>query len=352
MESSAIKTLLKLTDEPAFVLRNGVILYADPEPAALGLRVGTALSECLPDVDLSAVGETGVEIPVLLDKRQWILRAMRVEDLSFCVLRPFKSSFPAPNEQTLFRTAGTIRSVLQDLLVALDGMEDTVCAVPESARHAALALRGVYRLRHMAGNLELLASLGTGEFQLSRRDRHPVEAARSLCMELDELLRPNGCRLKWELPRQEISCYLDWPLISTLLRELIINAAADASDGQILLRLSRIEKNRLCFSVRNKPRVPLPDAPFHRHATAQADLLEGAGLGLSLVSAGAACHGGGLLLSTDERGTVTALLTLQTIDVADETIRSTVQLPQEPDANLIALSQILPVDFFRLEDLL
>ena len=179
-----------------------------------------------------------------------------------------------------------------------------------------------------------------------------MAATAALCAELAELLALAGRTLRWKLPKHELPCRMDWALTAALLRELIANAAADTRDGDIQLTLTHTGKNRLRFAIRNSPAGPLPEAPFHRHAAEQSDLSGGAGLGLSLVSAGAECHGGRLLLSTDAEGVVTALLTLSTSEQADETVRSLVQLPQDPDVNLVALSQVLPADCYRAEDLL
>ncbi len=353
MELNAIKALLELTGGPSFALENGSICCADPKATALGLTPGASLSLLLPDLSpLQTAADGTAEIPLFLAGRNWNLRIVAAGEITLCFLRSPHNIAPAPNESTLLHTAGSIRLALQDFLVALDSMADRLCDKPETAQQAALALRSVYRLRRTAGDLELLASLCAGTFRRVCRPCLPVAAAAELCAELAELLRPAGCTLRWELPKREFPCCLDWPLTAALLRELIANAAANTLDGQIHLTLTKIGKNRLCFMVRNTPSTPLPESSFHRHAAEQSDPLGGAGLGLSLVSAGAECHGGGLILSQSGDGSVAALLTLTASDTEDETVRSPVQLPQDPDINLVALSPVLPTELYRPEDLL
>ncbi len=352
MEFSTIKALLELAGGPAFALENGMICFSDPEAAALGLTAGAPLAAVLPDVPLPTVSGEATEIAVVLDGRNWTLRAVVTGGMTACFLRPIRSLTPAPNESTLLHTAGSIRLALQDLLTALDAMADTISGDPAATRQASLALRSVYRLRRTAGDLELLAALCAGTFRLCRRDCRPVAATAALCAELAELLAPAGRTLRWKLPKHELPCRMDWALTAALLRELIANAAADTRDGDIQLTLTHTGKNRLRFAIRNSPAGPLPEAPFHRHAAEQSDLRGSAGIGLSLVSAGAACHGGKLLLSAEAEGAVTALLTLATSETEDETVRSPVFLPQDPDVNLIALSQILPPECFHPENLL
>lgn len=347
MDLSAIKSLLELAGGPAFALEGGVICYADPEAAALGLTEGAALNAFLPEA-----GTGSAEAALTLGGKDWVLQTAAADETVLCLLRPARSRIPAPNESTLLHTAGSIRLALQDLLTALNGMADYVSEDPEAARQTALALRSVYQLRRTAGGLELLAALSAGSFRPCRRKCRPVAAAAELCENLAELLQHTGCTLSWELPKREIPCCLDWPLVAALLRELIANAAANTADGQIRLSLTRAGKDRICFALRNTPAQPLPELPFHRYATEQADLQGGTGLGLSLVCAGAECHGGGLLLSREEGGALTFLLTLAAAEHEDGEIRCPIQLPTNPDADLIALSQLLPPECYRPEDLL
>lgn len=352
MDSPTIKNLLRLEGGPAFALQDFTVSYASPEAAALGLTPGTDVRNLLENPVLPEIGAGVAESQVFLGGQRWTLRATAMIDLTLCYLRLPKSSAITPNESTLLHATGSIRTTLQELLVSLDAMTDMLCDDPVATHHAALALRSVFQLRRIVGNLELLSALSAGTFQLSRQSCFPVSAAAALFAELEELLRPLGLKLSWELPERDFRCCIDWPLTAALLRELIANAAADASDRTISVSMSKVGQDRLCFSVRNLPAAPLPEAPFHRHASEQSDLRGRAGLGLSLVSAGAERHGGGLLLSTDESGVVTALLTIQIADRADEALRSPVQLPQDTDNSLVSLSQLLPGECFRLEDLM
>ena len=73
---------------------------------------------------------------------------------------------------------------------------------------------------------------------------------------------------------------------------------------------------------------------------------------LSTVSAGAAVHGGGLLLSRTEDGTVTAVLSVAALPSDEHSVGSPVQLPDGSDAALEAFSTVLPPEAFRPEELL
>ncbi|MBO4419825.1 MAG: hypothetical protein J5789_08405, partial [Oscillospiraceae bacterium] len=184
MELSTIKSLLELAGGPAFALEQGVIRFADPKAADLGLKPGTPLSAVLPDAAPQETGEEPVEASVFLAGQNWTLRALAASGIILCFLRPLPGRIPAPNERTLIHTAGSIRMALQDLVIALDSLSDTVCEDPAAAEQASLALRSVYRLRRTAGDLELLAALCAGTYRLCRQDCRPVSATAELCAEM------------------------------------------------------------------------------------------------------------------------------------------------------------------------
>ena len=353
MEASGIEELGKLTGGPAFAVQDGVIRIANPEAQTLGLQTGKTLADVLPQLRLPQPDEAPAETVILLDQRVWSLRFLAEGEAWNCFLRPQPLEIPAPNESTLLHTAGSIRNALQDIHVALDALAERITpGDPLVSRQAALALRSVYRLRRTAGELELFSRLRMGSYQL-RTENCPVAAKTAIfCGETRELLRSGGFELSWSLPKQDVSFCLDWPLTAALLRELLANAAANSADGKLRLELTRADRNRLRFAVMNRQAEELPATLFHRHAQPDTLLEGGLGLGLSTVSAGAAAHGGGLMLSRAGDGTVTALLSITAGKSAGSGVRNLVQLPDSTDAALEAFSGILPPEVFRPEDLL
>lgn len=395
MELERIKRILELPGGAAFAVSEGAVLCATAEAQALGLLPGVSVSGILPDglggpllsdLTLPEAGEAMREGSISLAGANWRLRAAAEEGCLLCFLRPEAAQSPAPNENTLLRTAGSIRLALQEVTLALEALtapamtrptpeaaaladatpketasadpapEEAAAAGPassgEAARSGGLALRGVYRMRRAVETLELYARLRSGSYRLACREISVTASASALFGELAELLRAAGLSLSWELPPRDLVLRLDWPLLSFLLQELICNAAANSADGRIRVKLTKSGDERLRFAVSNRPAEPLPEGLFHQYAAPQQALTPGMGLGLSVVSAGAACHGGSLLLSTDRDGTVTALLSMAAEAGADAANRSFIQLPTGTEAALIALSPVLPPELYRPEDLL
>ena len=260
---------------------------------------------------------------------------------------------PAANEQTMLYTAGAIRAALQDLTTALNGLAELPGAAEGPfAQQAAMALRSVYRLQRTAGELELFAQLRAGTYPLRRSRIELTVALIELCGELGELLETAGIELRLRMPKRDVEVCLDWPLTAALLRELVTNAAADAGDGTVEVELCADSPDRVRFTVRNRPAEPLPEPLFHRHAAERSEGFEGLGLGLSLVSAGAACQKGSFLISVEESGELAAVLSLPVGAGRDAELHSQRHGLIDCDENLIALSPVLPNELFRLEDLL
>ena len=352
MELSELKTMLELSGGAAFALEGGRICAATPEAEALGFVPGEAAQGLPAEMGPEAPGSICLKTLKLAGGKTWTLRGMALENWLLCFLSPEKPRVPGPNENSLLHAAGRVRAATQEMTAALDGIADYLPGEDAASRCAALGLRSVYRLRRTASELELFARLRSGSYNLNRQSCYPASRTAALCGEAGELLREAGVRLRCELPERDAVACLDWPLLETMLRELLTNAAAHCRDGEITLRLSRNGRNGLVFAVSNLWDAPLPEELFQRHGEERELAPEGLGLGLSVVSLGASLHGGSMMLSRDEEGRVTALLSVEGGQGSDQSVRSLIQLPGGTEATLEALSWVLPPHCYRLEDLL
>lgn len=353
MEAAAYQQILALTGGPAFAVRCGRLALCTPEAETLGLRNGADFAALFPEAGLPGAGEEAVICPCKLAGQSWQLRAAPAEDAVLCFLRPEEGFIPGPNARTAAHTAGAIRAVLQELTTALSSLADLPAAAEQPfAGYAAQALRGVYRLRRTAAALEQFSRLQAGDYPLKPCRVELTVALTELGGQLRELLQEAGIRLELRLPSQPVEACLDWTLTAALLRELTANAAANAGDGAVTLELSADGPDRIRFTLRNRPCEPLPEALFHRHAAERGERFEGLGLGLSLVSAGAACMGGSFLISTDDSGRVAAVLSLPRRSGEERGLRFQPRGLPDYDENLIALSPVLPPQLYSLEDLL
>lgn len=353
MDLQTWKTTMELSGAAAFAVQNGSLICCTPEAKALGLRDGESPTGLLPALCPNDAAEQTDGTPVLLAGRTWTLRTLVREEATLCVLRKPAAELPAPNENTLRRAADTLRDAVRELTAALNVMTDLPAFEdPACARQAAEVLRSAYRIRRTAGEQTLYALLRADGYLLSRRRRPLVASAAELCGLCADVLRISGRSLRWTLPEREFPACIDWDLTALMLCELIDNAAVHGDGTEIRLELTRPSLDRVCFTVSNHAAEGLPPEPFHKHTTAADATDRAAGLGLDLVSAGAALHGGSLLLSADGRGERKALLTLRLAEREDPRLESAYQLPRGVDAVMIGLSTALPAEAFYPIDLL
>ena len=353
MDLQTVQNLMDLTEGPAFVLENDRLILSNPQAEALGLRVGSTANGLPEELSLPVPGEQTQLRHVAFVGKEWVLRTLALEPWTLCLLQPEAPLIPPANDNTLLHTAGSIRQAVHELTTALDELTDNDGQDPAASHSVSLALRSIYRLRRTAGELEMFVRLRSGSYRLTPELCDLGNKTEELCGELAELLRAAGIELQWELPKSPLRVCLDWQLLSALLRELITNAALQSADRRVSLLLQRNGDDKVCFLVKNRFKEAIPERLFHRHAAENSELKQGLGIGLSLVSAGAACHGGSLLLSSEESGVMTAMLRAALCDPPPAgTYRSQVQLPGDPDLNLIALSPVLPPEAYRPDDLL
>ena len=349
MELAKIETLLEMTGGPAFAVERGIVVLCSPEALALGLAPDRELAVQLPGLLLPEPGEEARETELLLADSRWTLRASRVEEGTvLCFLRPAAVPGPTLTGTALLHTAGVIRAALQELTVALDSLTETPLP-PESkeGRSAALALRSVFRLCRTATELERYAGFRAGKLRPVCRRIMATASAQALFESLQEVLEEAGISLEWELPLRDFPVVVDWPLVSDMLREMTANAAANTADRVLRFKMARFGERGLRFTLPNLPASPLPADLFRRFSEERQDLEGGLGLGLSLVSAAAAAHGGSFLLSADAEGRVTALLSVAGAEIEDTQLCSPRVEPVGFDPTLVALSSILPPELYR-----
>lgn len=345
--------MMEFSGAAAFAVRDGRLLCCSPAAELLGLREGGSTAGLFPALWPEEAARLADGCAVTLAGRAWTLRTMAQPEHTLCVLRDASATLPPPNENTLRRASVQLRDAVRDLTAALNAMIDLpVMEDPACVKHAAELLRSAYRIRRTAGEQTLYSLLRGGDYLLSRRKQALVARTAELCGLCADVLRSGGHSLIWTLPEREFPGCIDWNLTALMLCELIDNAVL-YGDEAVRLDMTRPALDRVCFAVSNHCAEGVqPAAFFHRHTTALSDTDRQAGMGLDLVAAAAALHGGSLLLSDDGRGRITALLSLQLGEREDPKMESSFQLPRGVDAVMISLSPTLPPEAFFPIDLL
>lgn len=352
MDQNTVSALLTAAGGPAFAIQNGRLALCTPEAQALGFRDGQ-LPEALLPMRAFSPSETGSEaLQLPLGGETWLLKRASVEGWTLCFLRREAPFIPAPNEQTLLHAAGRMRLSIQDVEAAVEQLNDQSLQAEGREASLALALRAVYQLTHTAKSMELFSLLRSGKYPLQNRSVNLAALVEDFCREAGGLLQELGLNFRWALPMEYKTDVVDWELLSTLLWELVANAAANSKDGSVSLEMRRLGDSRVLFTLVNLPETP-PELPFHQHAEPQQALAEDLGLGLSLASLGAAVLRGSFLLSKHPDGRVEAALSVAVHRPREGVIQSAVQIPvTEMHPGLLALSKLLPRDSFHPDRLL
>ena len=250
-------------------------------------------------------------------------------------------------------TTGSIRRSLQDLTFSLDWMSDRLdLDDPDTARRTSTAMRGIFRLQRTAVYLDMLQQLAGGTFTLNRRSVDNRSLLAHLCEEAGGMLAYAGIRLVTDLPARTVRGCMDEQLVSLLVLELICNAASGAADGAVYLSVRAPQPRQLVFTVRNRADAALPEDLFARVCSAPEEFHGSVGLGLQVVSLGAQCHGGRLVLSEDASRSVTAMLSIQLSEQPDPpTLKTSLSPLKDLSLCHLVFSSVLPVEVFDLRDL-
>ncbi len=345
--------LLLLTPQPAFAAAGGRILAANGAASAMGFSEGTELEE-FPLPVSGQSDSTDREFRVQILGRDVRLRCLTRGETSFCVVIP--SQPPAsPTAESLLHTAASIRSSIQDLNVALYGL-DGAAAEENTGASASLAQRSLYQLEHTALHLEQYYRFSTGDYNLSRQTVLVRSTFFNLCDEAEALLRFMNCPLRYDLPKSDFTGCLDAELISLIFWELISNAAAHCDASGISLTLRHPSRERLILTVSNHPDPAdrLPPHLFDRHTAPAGEFTgeKGPGFGLSLVNMAVRLLEGSLVYAADPDGTVRAALSLPLPDKADDALNADrCVLRSSLNYGLVSLSGCLPPAAYHPADL-
>lgn len=346
MEDAYVRAL---PNAPSFTVREGTVREADAEAAALGFTPGLSISPSFFDRDANGI------IRHTVQGRAYVLRYREIGDVRLCSLFPAQDE-PEPLSVlgAFSRASGAIRSALQDLNTALNGIADDLDPANEEAlRQNRLALRSLYRLERTAAHMNLFHLLQSGSYPLQRQRCELRALLIPICDEAEYLMKSRDVALTASLPARACFCNIDQHLISLIVWELLDNALANG-ESPVHMDVRAKSGERMTISVRSKLRTRLPEDPLRRWQNEPDDPREQqrTGMGLSLASAAAKYHGGNLLVSTSEDGVFSASAIIPLPHDADQTLGTIRYDPiTSLDLGLTVLSFELPAELYDPLDL-
>ena len=345
-KSEDFRKLLEWMARPAFFARDGRIRFANQaakkrmicEDSLLAPMLGGSREE------FDALKEGTLSLTVQAGSRAYVATAERMGGGALFLLS-------AEQEDEELRALALASQQLRlPLNQALTGTEALLGAADDAARQQLAGVnRSLYQL------LRIVLNMSDAYASCARNtELQDVSAVVQEVMDRSEVLFARvGVRLEFtNLPQGILSC-CDAAMLERAVCNLLSNALARVCPGDTVAASLTRRNARLYFTVKNPGgEKALPAAPGAFSRFLREPGLEnsrnGLGLGLRLVQAAAAAHGGTVLMEPMPDGGMQVTMSLAIRQTGD-TLRSSplrIDYAGERDHELIEFSQLLPSDLY------
>ena len=341
--TNPVYAVLELLPEPAFLLKDGRILWCNSAARRLPLEVGKEVPALLPDVSLP---ENDAVLHWEADYRAalWEVTVQKSEDAHLFLLRPS----PDREDSALLLSAARGIQPSLDEIVAAGGVLFPLLEEFESEEFqnsTAAISRSAFRLLRIVGDMNTYARLQHEEVPLAKEKCDLTVFCRELTQRAADVLLDAGIRLDYAGPDRAVFGSIDRTEVRRAVLHLISNAA---KYGGAVTMKAAADSRFLRITV-------VSDSSIEEHVLATAfsrfrqpadlDSGRGVGLGLPIVQALARRHGGSVLLSSrDARTEVTLCLNVSA--PADGLSTPRADFTGGYDPYLVGLSGVLPASSY------
>lgn len=337
--------LLELLPHPGFLVQENIIVRVNASAAAMQVAVGTPIGELLDGCREDYEGFSGGCLYLTLSLSGALLGAcaLRMEAGDVFLLDSGQEDAVL---QSLALASRQLRLPLSNIMISAESLFSQLPESPEAQEAAARLNRGLYQLLRLVGNMS------DADSGLTRRETLSIggvfdeifEKAGTLCQQA-------GFHLEYSGLKEDIYAIADRQQLERAVYNLLSNAMKFSPAGSTITAWLTRRGRKLCLQIQDAGEGILPADLFHRYLRQNTleDSRFGMGLGMVLVRACAASHGGTVLVNTPEGGGTRVTMTLTLRQNTDDILHSpTLRLEYTGgrDSALIELSQQLPWELY------
>ena len=346
--------LLELLSCPGFCVRDGRIVQANRAASQMLLGCGSELAPLLltGGEEYAAFSGGCLYLTLQLGAAAHSASVTRQGIYDLFLLEPQQE---APELQAYALAAQALRQPLTALMT-LPGSELLHTEDPRLQKQAALITRSLYQLMRLVGNMSD-AYRYHNEPDGSPEMRDVTAVVDEIFQKLTLLCRKTGISIRFSNLPQPVYCLIDSEKLERGIYNILSNAIKAMPDGGSVRAALTRRRSQLYLTVQDSGSgIPAEQrSGVYRRYLRQPGLdqaLNGIGLGMPLICAAAAAHGGTVLLESPEEGGTRITLTLSIRQAGSNTLRSPrlrVDYAGEWDHGLMELSDVLPDSLFREE---
>ena len=346
--------MLDLIMQPAFCVKDGVILRVNKAAESLTIEAGT------PVVSIFATGQTEYEeftggclyLTLQISGLACSASVVRMDGFDVFLL---EDETAQAELKAMALAAQNLREPLSSIMTLAGGLQNVVANAKDPAAEDQMARlnRGLFQILRILGNMS-----DANRYRTNALSRMETRDIRNLLGELFEGLTAMtdqaGIELRFTNLADSLYCLVDSEKLERAVYNIFSNALKfTPKGGHIDVKLTRRE-NRLYLTVQDSG-TGIPEAQrgsiysrFLRQPGLD-DSRQGIGLGMVLIRSAATAHGGTVLIEQPKDGGLRLTLTLEIRQNRDGSIRSPglqVDYAGEWDHRLIELSDSLPASLY------
>lgn len=346
--------LLKLMGRPAFFVADGYVTQVNAEAASFHIAPGMAIADLLLTgaEEYAALGDGCLYLTLSVDEAHM---GASVTRLGVCDVFCLEELDDNHELQSLALAARELRRPLDTVmrtteqLFPVSGLEDD----PDTRDQVSRINKGLYQILRVIGNMA-----NAGDYTVSRGRMETV----SITAALDEifakaavLVAHTDRTLHFENHPETIYCLTDLERLERAVLNMISNAVKFSDSGSSIHAALTRRGTKLYLSVSDSggkdTQIPVDVFTRYQRKLYLENKDFGIGLGMVLIRAAAAAHGGAVLIDRlPDGGTrVTMSMTIHRNNAQLRFNPLTLDYCSERDHSLVELSDILPDELYKKE---